>query len=145
MSEQLQIGSCQCLQQTHSTGAVSETVMCFQRNTVAEVVDADQITVISAEGHRHARIFDIRLYKRPRPVVGFQIAPEYPFSYGDLVGWKTLQGKVKCLLENRRINFFFQHNGKTVHRRKIPSLQGGIYDGRKIKLIPDVFFNFFLL
>ena len=69
--QQPQVGGCHGQQHAHASGAVSQTVVGLQSNSVPEIIDPHQIPIVRLEIHRLTRILHILLNKRPRSVVGF--------------------------------------------------------------------------
>ena len=111
--------------------------MSLQGNAAAIVVNAQKIAVSGLKRHGHTEIPDVFLNEGTGTMVGLQIAPEKPLSDGCFVGGKAHKGNIHSFLQNIRSDGFFQDDGKTVDRGKIPALESGIYNRRKIQLVPD--------
>ena len=107
---QLQILSRHRHQQAHASGTVSQAVVRLQGNPAAVIIKPHQIAVISLKMHGLAGVFHIRLHKGPGPVVGLQIAPEYPLADGRLVCGKSGHDQIYRLLQHFRVYLLFQYH-----------------------------------
>lgn len=107
MPPKSQIYGCQCLQETHASGTVAETVVRFQRDAAVVVVYSDKVTIVTSKMHGHTGVFDIFLYEGAESVVRLQITPEQSLSDRHFVGGEAGQRKLQRLLQKPRIYRFF--------------------------------------
>lgn len=107
MSQKAQIHGRDRAQKEEGSAAVRQGMEYLKRNTLLIIIDADQVAIVGAEIHVHARILNIRLNEGTRAVVRFEVTPENALAKRRLEGRESRERHVHCFLQQIGLDRFF--------------------------------------
>ena len=140
-AQQLQITAGQSLEKNHGTGAVGQRVKQLHRDAAAIIADTEAVAVVFPLVNLFTRVFHILLHVR-RMFIGIQIIPK-----GAAVQRKTEAGDahnriLQSLLEDFRLNRFFQGDTDPKNRRPVPGHHRRINLGGVVQRHPSFSLGF---
>lgn len=124
-------------EQRQGPGSVGQGVKDLQRDPVSIVKKTDEPAIILSKAHRLAWIFHILLDKGARRAVGLKVIPEGAPLNADPESREPGQGLVDGPLQRLGVHQLCHHGGKTVDRRVVLLLNGGVHHGRIVQLVPN--------